>query len=810
MYLSNEEVRLLDTAVKYFEVGFRSYIAEVLVQRYDTLEKYRAAINDKKNTFNGGSVILSGRINALLSDLSKEKQINKLYTLLMETNEKCKNEKIVEIKHEKKDAYILVSELISLTYIFGAELFSDMIQKFSSREEYMYLAEQYRTVRNNLCHPEASISDLNYKETNKFITILKEHIDSKYFWFASKEELQKILDGLSIAINNSVDIINNLSMLPKQKSKFVCRTKEINMVKTYLVGNEQGFGRMHYILISGFGGMGKTALITEVIMQLIKDYNNKILKANRWFDFILFFSAKEEVLDIDDSSGKINNYKLRSQISSLNDIKREIKNYLGTNDLINCDKRGLIVIDNFETLTQKEKEKINNFIIYESNNGIQYVLTSRNEEHIDTNYQLKIRTFNETDGCDFIEKYLDENALAIELTEENKKQLVKLSKGNTLVLVLSLHRLNQGVDISVIEKELNSIGSETVKNIVSFMSKNSFDEIYNQFKGNEEVVERILQILVMYDEPIDKYSLMKLSHSDMHIVDQVVNALTAGLVLEEQREEVQINEFAKTYLLIKFTPNKIEYISKQQMILDYKRDLAMKKNKLLDCRRKSPQIDNIFKEWQPNNIIDELAILEAFQAYIHFHIGWVTNKKRVPSKNYNLTEVNKYFLNIEETSTHPYIYAQKARILLPLLRFQTNEKELIKECLQDSFEKTIISVETQYINIKGTISYASILRELGRFYLEDSKKIDFNKSANYSEKAKEIYEKTEKIDKYYYYTFRNLARAYMGLYDYTKEKVYMEEALKLWQGILNEEEFELRSLKGEARKAVNLCEEIVG
>ena len=110
MYLSNEEVRLLDTAVKYFEVGFRSYIAEVLVQRYDTLEKYRAAINDKKNTFNGGSVILSGRINALLSDLSKEKQINKLYTLLTETNEKCKNEKIVEIKHEKKmHTYLFLS-----------------------------------------------------------------------------------------------------------------------------------------------------------------------------------------------------------------------------------------------------------------------------------------------------------------------------------------------------------------------------------------------------------------------------------------------------------------------------------------------------------------------------------------------------------------------------------------------------------------------------------------------------------------------------------------------------------------------------
>lgn len=77
MYLSNEEVRLLDTAVKYFEVGFRSYIAEVIIQKYDTIEKYRAAINSKKSTFNGGSAILSGRINALLSNLSQERQIKK-------------------------------------------------------------------------------------------------------------------------------------------------------------------------------------------------------------------------------------------------------------------------------------------------------------------------------------------------------------------------------------------------------------------------------------------------------------------------------------------------------------------------------------------------------------------------------------------------------------------------------------------------------------------------------------------------------------------------------------------------------------
>lgn len=805
MYLSNEEVKSLDTAVKYFEVGFRSYIAEIIIQKYDTVEKYREAIMNKKSTFNGGSTILSGRIEKYLENLSREGEIRKIYKLLNEVNDTRKKGEPVKIKEEKGEAFILISELISITYIFCAELFSDMVQRFASREEYMYLAEQYRSVRNNLAHPGANISDYNYKETDKFITILKDFIEEKYFWFASKDELQKELDNLSVSINNPIRIVNNLSELPKQKSKFVCRTEEISTIKTYLTGNELGMGRMHYILITGFGGMGKTALITEVIMQLIRDYNNKKLQDNRWFDFILFFSAKEEVLDIDENNGKINKYKIKIQISSLSDIKREIKNYLGTEDLVNYDKKGLIVIDNFETLSQEEKAKINDFIIYESNNNIQYVLTSRNEEHISTNYQLQIKMFKELDGCDFINKYLEENAISVNLSEEKKKQLVRLSKGNTLVLVLSLHRINHGIDISVIEKELNSIGSETVSNIASFMSKNSFDEIYSKFERDDAAVERILQTLVMYDEPIDKYSLMKLSGADMSLVDQVVNALTTGLILEEQREEVQINDFAKTYLLIKFEPNKIEYIAKQEKIQEYKRDLSLKKNKLAERREKSPQIDNILKEWQPNNIIDELAILEAFEAYIHFNVGVVTNRKRRPSQNYNLKEVTKYFSKIEETSTHPYIYAQKARILLPLLRYKNDEKESIKECLQDSFEKTIISVETQYINIKGTVSYASILRELGRFYLEESKKIDYKKSANYSEKAKELYEKLKEIDKYYYFTLRNLAKAYMGIYENGKEKIYEQEALKLWKAIQEETEFELKSLKAEAFKGITTC-----
>ena len=57
-----------------------------------------------------------------------------------------------------------------------------------------------------------------------------------------------------------------------------------------------------------------------------------------------------------------------------------------------------------------------------------------------------------------------------------------------------------------------------------------------------------------------------LSETDLDFVDKVVEALCSGLILEQHREEILINEYAKTYLIIKFKPNRIEFIKKQNTI----------------------------------------------------------------------------------------------------------------------------------------------------------------------------------------------------------------------------------------------------
>lgn len=112
MYLSKEEVALLDESIKYFEVGFRSYIADKVICNYSSVDEYRDAINNKKGSYNGESVILSSKIAAFLDNLTKESQIRKMYTLLSETKVNCENSATVNIKTEKRDAFLLISEII--------------------------------------------------------------------------------------------------------------------------------------------------------------------------------------------------------------------------------------------------------------------------------------------------------------------------------------------------------------------------------------------------------------------------------------------------------------------------------------------------------------------------------------------------------------------------------------------------------------------------------------------------------------------------------------------------------------------------
>ena len=87
------------------------------------------------------------------------------------------------------------------------------------------------------------------------------------------------------------------------------------------------------------------------------------------------------------------------------------------------------------------------------------------------------------------------------------------------------------------------------------------------------------------------------------------------------------------------------------------------------------------------------------------------------------------------------------------------------------------------------------MRELGRFYLDNIEKPDFEKAANNSEKAREIYIQNNSKDKYYYFTNYNLLRAYKGLYERTNDKIYLEEMNALSSEVLSAKGFGLGNIQ---------------
>ncbi len=796
MYLSNDEMVRLHSAVKYFEVGFRSYVSEKIIESYKNYDELFTAIGEQRNKHMENSMIFNGKMQGYLDKFRKEKDIMRFYALLEEAYVMYKSQSKCDIKEEKTDAFLLISDIYSLTYIFYANVFSGLLQDFPNALEYMYLSEKYRVVRNNLCHPAAKISEEACKEVIKYIRKISMILENKYFWFESKENIISQLDDILILESSRVLKVHNLDVLPQNVGHFVCRENEISTLKKYIMGNQIGLGRMKYILVSGYGGMGKTTIVIETILRLIKAYTDKEFSEERWFDFILFFSAKEEKLDFDYVTKNLKLCNVKKQITTLDEFKFEIKEYLGTDDLTLIKQKGLILIDNFETINDVEKQKIDNFILYESADCIQYIVTSRTEQRINTNCKLHLQEIKE-DGIEFVKEYIDVNGLKITLSDDEIQTLVVYCKGNTLVLVLALHRMDQGVLLKTIEYELTSVNSQTTQYIVNFMSKNAFDDIYNGKKFEKQVIDIIIKILILYDEPIDVYSISRLGNLECIKVEEVILALVDSLILEIKNEIISINDFAKSYLLIEFKPNEFEYKQLRDTIWQYKFDMDEEKKHLESMKQNNSHISDILEDWKPLNVVDELAIMNAFNLYSKMKVARTIKYKE---KNFDLHEINKKFENIEMTSKHPYIYFQKTRILNALLAVETDndEKENIIKAVKASYENCLLSIDLQYSSIRGTVSYANTLREYGRFLQYESN--DSKKASSNLEEGKRIYEKLGlSNNKYYYFCIFDLANAYYQLFIDTTSDIYKKYSMDYFKMVANSTLYDIFSIRTKAK-----------
>ena len=109
--------------------------------------------------------------------------------------------------------------------------------------------------------------------------------------------------------------------------------------------------------------------------------------------FILFYSAKEQMLDINEETGSIKKKRLKSQFHGLDTFKALLFNDLEISDFNDYWKtEGLIIVDNLESLNTNERKRVVDFLYEELPSSVQATITTRIHEN-DVDYSLPINGF---------------------------------------------------------------------------------------------------------------------------------------------------------------------------------------------------------------------------------------------------------------------------------------------------------------------------------------------------------------------------------------------------------------------------------
>ena len=218
--------------------------------------------------------------------------------------------------------------------------------------------------------------------------------------------------------------IHNFPDMPFSDSRIVCRDGEIQLIKNFIYGKPDDLRKQHSCCIYGYGGVGKTALVLEVLKQVVIDIQDGTTINDYSPKYILFFSAKRRKLSLSAETGRFIEQPMKSHFETASELKELILESLGLDSLRKYHEDGLIVIDNLETLPIAERDSVKVFVETQTPSEMQFILTSRNSEEYEVSN--KLAGFDHENGKLFINLYCEENVLELHLTDTEKEELINL------------------------------------------------------------------------------------------------------------------------------------------------------------------------------------------------------------------------------------------------------------------------------------------------------------------------------------------------------------------------------------------------
>lgn len=358
------------------------------------------------------------------------------------------------------------------------------------------------------------------------------------------------------------------------------------------------------------------------------------------------------------------------------------------------------------------------------------------------------------------------------------RNLLEVTKGNALIIIQVLNILEREVatfDETV--KALDSVKSKNSEIIANFMYKNTFDNALSELSAKGYAAKQVIQLISLYDEPIELYSISKLAKIDVSVAETLCNTLLQRLVLVKTGEYYDLNEFAKRFIFIKLLPDRIELGKIKDKIKNHKERM---KTKLADLERALTDnqiLHKIVTEWQPRNYIDKIIIAELFSLY-----GEADKKCRTKDKIAYETYVRE-LSDHSFITNHPYVSFQKARILkIGLHKFYRNNASILKQ-IEQAYEDAIESIEFDYRYLIGTPAHTSLIMLFWVFLATDIK--DYGRAMRFLEIAKNAFDCD--LNKSWFICCNYLSKSYKEMYAKTNDRAYNAQLVKLVKQVLSAE-----------------------
>lgn len=281
--------------------------------------------------------------------------------------------------------------------------------------------------------------------------------------------------------------------------------------------------------IWGHGGVGKTACVQHIIKSMAKDRNSQ-------YEVIVFVSAKNREFDI--VNGSVNT--LNGAIYGCDDVVREIMRVWQHRDISDDELEGaydevanygtygqsgrlLLVIDDFETIPDAEKEKVFALFGRASAEYVKVLITTRNKGAITSGTRIDVSELNLDDTRRFIREYIKNLAMldgSFNSISDNLKKLTSdadiikdiyaATKGRLIALRYVCNELrtksceyNDGMDKFISELERSG-------NMMRFLYGYAFEQMGEDGAAAEKVFAAISGIVDVRSLEFDARELVRM------------------------------------------------------------------------------------------------------------------------------------------------------------------------------------------------------------------------------------------------------------------------------------------------------------